>query len=277
MSDINFGQEPGIIMPPSWDSTCTNDFLNLLADDITGSCMIPMNIPKKEVYNIVQRAKKWFYKNYEYSVKESFYILPIALFKTEYFKRTRSFTLPKEDPLTGGGEVYSVYGVQQIGSRFGAGTSVTFTTGDFAMERMLYGGLYGGTGTVAGAENLQYYVINESYFDLTRQILNNPLSFNYNQLTHEIRFTGELPKKDVVLEIYETVPECALFTDEAFFRYCAAKIKIALGNKMQIFGYNLPGGISINADAIQSLGESELEKVIEEIKTDEGTDWMMHS
>ena len=277
MSDINFGQEPEIIMPPSWDSTCTNDFLNLLADDITGSCMIPMNIPKKEVYNIVQRAKKWFYKNYEYSVKESFYILPVALFKTEYFKRTRSFTLPKEDPTTGGGEVYSVYGVQQIGSRFGAGTSMTFTTGDFAMERMLYGGLYGGTGTVAGAENLQYYVINESYFDLTRQILNNPLSFNYNQLTHEIRFTGELPLKDVVLEVYETVPECALFADEAFFRYCAAKIKIALGNKMQIFGYNLPGGISINADAIQSLGESELEKVIEEIKTDEGTDWMMHS
>jgi len=277
MSDINFGQEPGIIMPPSWDSTCTNDFLNLLADDITGSCMIPMNIPKKEVYNIVQRAKKWFYKNYEYSVKESFYILPVALFKTEYFKRTRSFTLPKEDPTTGGGEVYSVYGVQQIGSRFGAGTSMTFTTGDFAMERMLYGGLYGGTGTVAGAENLQYYVINESYFDLTRQILNNPLSFNYNQLTHEIRFTGELPLKDVVLEVYETVPECALFADEAFFRYCAAKIKIAFGNKMQIFGYNLPGGISINADAIQSLGESELEKVIEEIKTDEGTDWMMHS
>lgn len=277
MSDINFGQEPGINTPPSWDSTCVNDFLNLLADDITGSCMIPMNIPKKEVYNIVQRAKKWFYKNYEFSMKESFYILPLPLFKTDYFKKTRSFTLPKEDPITGGGEVYSVYGVNMIGSRFGAGTSVTFTTGDFAMERMLYGGLYGGTGTVAGAENLQYYVINESYFDLTRQILQNPMSFHYNQLTHELRFTGELPIKDVVLNVYETVPECALFQDEAFFRYCAAKIKIALGNKMQIFGYNLPGGISINADAIQTLGENELEKVIEEIKSDEGTDWMMHS
>jgi hypothetical protein len=277
MSNINDGRIPGVSTPPSWDSTCANDFLNYLADDITGSCMIPMNLPKKEVYNIVQRAKKWFYKNYEYSMKESFYILPLPLFKTEYFKRTRSFTLPKEDALTGGGEVYSVYGVNMVGSRFGAGTSVTFTTGDFAMERMLYGGLYGGTGTVAGAENLQYYVINESYFDMTRQILQNPMSFNYNQLTHELRFTGELPVKDVVLQIYETVPECALFADEAFFRYCAAKIKIALGNKMQIFGYNLPGGISVNADAIQSLGQDELDKVIEEIKSDEGTDWMMHS
>ena len=64
MSNINDGQIPGSTTPPSWDSTCANDFLNQLADDITGSCMIPMNLPKKEVYNIVQRAKKWFYKNY---------------------------------------------------------------------------------------------------------------------------------------------------------------------------------------------------------------------
>jgi hypothetical protein len=34
---------------------------------------------------------------------------------------------------------------------------------------------------------------------------------------------------------------------------------------------------SVNADAIQGLGEAELEAVIEEIKGDEGVDWMMHS
>jgi hypothetical protein len=46
---------------------------------------------------------------------------------------------------------------------------------------------------------------------------------------------------------------------------------------MGIFGFNLPGNISINADNIQSLGEAELERVLEEIKGDEGVDWMMHS
>ena len=116
----------------------------------------------------------------------------------------------------------------------------------------------------------------------------NDEGYRYNLLPSRKQHGGHVPtgtffdqqeilSREEVLEVYETVPECALFADEAFFRYCAAKIKIALGNKMQIFGYNLPGGISINADAIQSLGESELEKVIEEIKTDEGTDWMMHS
>jgi uncharacterized protein with von Willebrand factor type A (vWA) domain len=88
---------------------------------------------------------------------------------------------------------------------------------------------------------------------------------------------GETPKRDVICEVYETIPECALFEDEAFFRYCAAKIKISLGQKLGIFGFTLPGNIQVNPDAIQGLGETELDKVIEEIKSDEGTDWMMHT
>ena len=55
------------------------------------------------------------------------------------------------------------------------------------------------------------------------------------------------------------------------------KIKISLGQKLGIFGFTLPGNIQVNADLIQGLGEGELEAVIEEIKGDEGTDWMMHS
>jgi hypothetical protein len=107
--------------------------------------------------------------------------------------------------------------------------------------------------------------------------MKNPLSYNYNQLTHELRFTGESPKKNVILNVYETIPECALFQDEAFFRYCAAKIKISLGQKLGIFGFTLPGNIQVNPDLIKGLGEDELDKLIEEIKSDEGTDWMMHS
>lgn len=276
MSDIIIGNE-GNLQDPTWATDCFNNFVNELADDVTGSCMIPMSLPKKEVQNIVKNAKKWFYKNYEYSVKENFMVLPIQLFSSEQFKRKRSFTLPGQDPITGGNEVYSVYGVFETGSRWGGSMDINFTQGDFSMERILMGGMYGGSNTGAAAENLQAYVINESFYDLARQIIQNPIGYHYNQLTKELKFTGETPKKDIILEIYETIPECALFADEAFFRYCAAKIKISLGQKLSIFGFALPGNIEVNADAIKGLGEEELEKVIEEIKTDEGTDWMMHS
>lgn len=276
MSNIFVGDETWL-QDPQFDNECFNTFVTELAEEVTGSCMIPMNLPKKEVQNIVKRAKKWFYKNYEYSVKESFIVLPVSLFDSAYFKANRSITLPAMDSLTGGNEIYSVYGVFETGSRWGGSSDINFTQGDFAVERMMMQNLYSGTHTAAGAENLQAYVINESFYDLARQIIDNPISFQYSQLTHELKFTGETPQKDIILEVYETIPECALFGDEAFFRYCAAKIKVSLGQKLSIFGFTLPGNIQVNADAIQGLGESELEAVIEEIKNDEGTDWMMHS
>jgi hypothetical protein len=181
------------------------------------------------------------------------------------------------DPVTGGGEIFSVFAVLEKGNTWGGSMDINFTQGDFAIERMLMGGIYGGSKTGQAAENLQYYVINESFFDLARQIFKNPYSFHYSQLTHELKFMGETPKKDTILKVYQTIPECALFQDEAFFRYCSAKIKISLGQKLGIFGFSLPGNIQINPDLIKGLGEEELSALIEEIKSDEGTDWMFHS
>ena len=262
---------------PEWATGCFNNFVNELAAEVTGSCMIPMNLPRVEVENIVKRAKKWFYKNYEYSVQENFLVIPAAMFQSNHFKYSRSFTLPGMDATTGGGEVFSVFSIMEKGSTWGGSMDINFTQGDFSVERMLMGGIYGGSKTGQAAENLQYYVINESFFDLARQIFNNPYSFHYSQLTHELKFTGETPKKDTILKVYQTIPECALFEDEAFFRYCAAKIKISLGQKLGIFGFTLPGNIQVNPDLIKGLGEEELAALIEEIKGDEGVDWMFHS
>ena len=97
------------LLDPTWDTDCFNKFVDELAADITGSCMIPMNLPRQEVQNIVRRAKKWFYKNYEYSVQENFLVIPAAMFESDHFKYSRSFTLPAMDPVTGGGEIFSVF------------------------------------------------------------------------------------------------------------------------------------------------------------------------
>ena len=278
MSEIFVGDLNDLTTPPGYDPNCLNDFIDEVGSHVTGACMIPMNLPKSEVYNIIKRAKKWFYKNYEYSVAENFLYIPHEVFAEDHFKTRRALTLPDGSQSTiGGGEVFSVYGVFERGHA-GYGTSITFEQGDFDMERMLYGALSGGGSQVAAAmENLQYYVINQSAFELTRQILENPISFHYSQLTHELKFTGQTPKTDIFLEVYETIPDCALFGDEIFFRYVAAKVMISLGQKLAIFGYNLPGNITVNADVIQGMGQEELDKVIEEIKGDEGVDWMMHT
>ena len=43
------------------------------------------------------------------------------------------------------------------------------------------------------------------------------------------------------------------------------------------FDFNLPGGIKINFDLIRSEGESALEKIEEEIKSEEGMDFFFTS
>ncbi len=253
----------------TYSSTCLADFATELADEITGACMIPMNLPSSEVEAIVNRAKKWFYKKYEYSVQENFFVIPKAAFESTYFKASRTINMPAG--------VYSIFGVHKTNAS-SISNDVDFQAGsDFNVERMFTANMYGNAGVAGAAEQLEYYIVSQKFFDLARQVLQNPYSFDYNRLNRALRFTGETPTSDIILEVYETIPDCALFQDEMFFRYCSAKIKISLGSKLSIFEFQLPGNITVNGSAIQDMGTSELEGIIEEINMDEGTDWMMHS
>jgi len=281
MSEIRSGNEQSLNTPRDFGDNCLNAFLEEIGDEITGACMIPIQLPQKEVINIIKRAKKWFYKKYEYAVKENYYYIPNSVFETDYFKATRTLTMPGPDPITGGGEVYSIYGLYDLASGFNSaagGMDIRFQSGsDFALEKMLFRRMFNGAGMSEAAEELQYYVLNASMVDMSRMILENPISYNYSQLTGDLKIMGDTPRGDVILELYETIPDCALFNDEIFFRYVSAKIKQSLGAKLGIFKFALPGNVEFDYDAIKSMGDEELSAIEEEINDDEGVDWMFHS
>ena len=281
MSEIRSGSIDNLNTPRDFGENCKNAFLAEISDEITGACMIPVQLPQKEIINIINRAKKWMYKKYEYSVKENYYHIPHDVFKTEYFKKHRTLTLPGPSANGGGGEVYSVHGVYDLASGWngvGMGMDVRFQSGsDFSLERMLFRGMYEGSGMAEAAEELQYYVLNASLADMSRQILENPISYNYSQLTGDLKIMGDTPKGDVILEVYETIKDCALYGDELFFRYVSAKIKQSLGAKLGIFKFAMPGNVEFDYGAIKDMGDEELSAIEEEIKGDEGVDWMLHS
>ncbi len=280
MSEIRQGNLNDLSTERDFGASCLNAFLTELGDDLTGACMVPVNLPQREIMNIVKRAKKWFYKNYEDAVRENYFIVPTSVFDSDYFKNHRSLNLPNAS-ADGSGSVFSVFGVYDTGSGFqsaGSGLDVRFQSGgDFALEKMLFRGMYEGAGSAEAAEELQYYVLNQSLADMSRMILENPISYNYSRLTGELKILGDKPKDDVVLHVYETLPDCALYEDEIFFRYCSAKIKQSLGAKLGIFKFALPGNVEFDYDAIKDMGDTELESIIEEIKGDEGVDYMFHS
>tara|TARA_B100000900_G_C20598020_1_gene724246 strand:- start:435 stop:1277 length:843 start_codon:yes stop_codon:yes gene_type:complete len=280
MGIIRDGSDKFLNNPKFYEKGCEQVFIDEVASEITGACMVPINLPPKEVKNIIKRAVKWFRKNYEYSLRENYFHVPKTVFSSDPFKATRTLNFPPELE-DGSNEVFSIYGVYDLSSGWGgtgSGLDLRFTAGnDFAIEKMFFANSYQGTGAAQSAEELQYYVINNSYFDMARQILENPLSFHYSRLTGELKFMGDTPKGDVILEIYESIPNCALYDDEIFFRYVCAQVKIAIGSKLSVFQFQLPGGVEINYDGIKDMGDTELEAVKEEIKGDEGVDWMFHS
>ena len=62
MSEIRSGSNSNLITPRDFGTNCLNSFLEEIADEITGACMLPVNLPQKEVINIIKRSKKWMYK-----------------------------------------------------------------------------------------------------------------------------------------------------------------------------------------------------------------------
>lgn len=256
---------------------CLDEFIRKINSHITGACMIPIKLPKKEVIEIVKRAKEWFYKKYEDSVQANYYVIDKRNFNSNSYKNSRQIELPTERP-NGAGRIFSVNGLFVAGDQMiGISGKKGFVDADFSIERLLLGGTYNVPYTSRQGDDLMYYVVSEKYFDLARQVLINKIGFKYNRLTRQLRITGETPKNHVILEVYETIPDCALFQDEIFFRYVSAQVKKAIGTMIMMFGYSMPGNITLNGDMIRDDAQSEIEGIEEEIKGDEGVDWFMTS
>jgi hypothetical protein len=266
---------------------CLNDFIESIQAEMSVNCSLPFNIPAESIAQLAKNAKQLFYKMYEDASEEMFIAIPreeirkkqfvhgVANMKGEGDKevlkdRRGTYKLPDG--------VISVVGVYEIGGWSGeAGWNSGLlgkTSGDISLHRMVYQSVYDRTMAIS-ADNTMYYICTEAFLDMSRQIFQNMISFRYNRLTNNLRFLGELPKDDVVLDVLVRVPDCDLYNDEMFRRYVIADCKNQLGRILNSFTYNLPGNVSINAEAIANEGSAEKEAIIQELKDMSGAWYIM--
>ena len=257
---------------------CLNDFIESIQAEMSVNCSLPFNIPAESIAQLTKNAKQLFFKMYEDAHEEMFIAIPreeimkkqfghgVAQMKEEGDKsvlkdRRGTYKLPEG--------VISVVGVYEIGGWSGeAGWNSGLlgkTSGDISLHRMVYQSVYDRTMAIS-ADNTMYYICTEAFLDMSRQIFQNMISFRYNRLTNNLRFLGELPKNDVVLDVLVRVPDCDLYNDEMFRRYVIADCKNQLGRILNAFSYQLPGNISINSEAIANEGNTEKEAIIQELK-----------
>ena len=248
------------------NNICLDKFVEEIKRELSVSCLLPIQMPNAGIYQIIERAKQWFYKNYEDSVEEKYYVIDESTWSTSTFISTKIVELPEG--------IISVHGVHEQGKEGFHSKGFAGLDSDFALDKFIYKDIYR---PALQSDNMMYYVIHESLYDLARQIFINKLSYSYNRLNKKLRFLGDIPKRHVILEVFQTIDDCSLFKDEIFYRWIVAHCKIQLSRVLGTFQYNLPGNITINYDLIRDEGQTEIENIKTEIKDDEGSDFFLTS
>jgi hypothetical protein len=234
------------------------EFIQLIKDELTMSCALPYAIPEQEFNRIIDQALRWAYINYQYAVENHYFVVKKDVWMSKEFKKTRSVQLP--DCVVSVTEVKEIKGSSKL-SYFGA---------DFSAEKMIAQEIYL---SPFNADDMVMRTAYESYWDLSRAFFLERIAYDFNHNTRRLVILGRDPSLDVFIQCYIKIAEDKMFDDWTFQRYCTAQAKISLGRILTMFTYTLPGGVSINGDAIKDEGKDELKDLLDKIDSENSPNW----
>jgi hypothetical protein len=240
------------------------ELIQEIKDDLSASCSLPYNLNDQEIIRIINRAKAWMYDNYQYAVEKRFFILGGDLFTSPNFLKTRQIQLPDK--------IVTVFDVREANQPGISGNPDR----DFGSSKLLGSELL--LSPFMG-DNLVYRTVMYSYFDLARAYLLETFAFNWNKNSKKLTILGRNPAgspnnvgtgpnnyiRSVAVSCFVALEDSELFNDELFSRYCRAKAKQQLARVISSFDYNLPGGVRVNVSELKSMGDSEMQEVMDMI------------
>jgi hypothetical protein len=100
---------------------------------------------------------------------------------------------------------------------------------------------------------------------MLNQLSKYTLKHHFNKLDHRLHILTKV-EFDVVLEVYVSIEQEALFTDDLFIKWVIGRAKQQQAAIMGRFNFKLPGGIQYNYADLASEGKEQVQKVEDEIK-----------
>lgn len=233
------------------------DFVHM---DLTMSCSLPTILPTVEIRRLIEKvALSWYYEHHPFSVIKAYYYLPLDTLQTEQFTQYKYLTLPDE--------IQNVIWTYQVTNRslFSLGFGTGNGQGNISVNNGMTNQPYLNSYVTTIGELGVYKVIIDSFSDMLNQLAKTTLKYDYHFQSKRFHLLTSACS-DLILETYSKIPAEDIFEMDHFKRYVLALAKQQLGRMLTRYNMPLPGNVTMNGEAIKTEGDTEMDKIKEEIK-----------
>lgn len=228
-------------------------FIEEIKNDASNYCGIPITVNEQRFEQILRKARRYFYANYDGAGQEAYLSISREVFKQPRFKETRKIRLPDC--------IRAIFRVAEKGNFLYGGGGEQPPDRDLAPRKYRLGAALMGS-----SNDLVYSIALTYYNDFVEQFNLRTLSFDYSPLTRDLTILGRDPKTEVILHLSEYIPEEDLYSDHLFYEYCLGEALKTIGRPLSVFEFKLIGGTTVNFSSIVDEGKELIDNVKEEFE-----------
>lgn len=226
--------------------------------------VIEINVSPEQVEDRIDDALDKFHEYHFDGVEEDHYVVTL----TDTDAANNYIELPDK--------IFSVIRVYPFDSSSSGGGDDLFN----AQYQFYLNDFFGGDGAMAVSGNLSYYYQMKSYITELQNILSPANSFTFNRKTNRVYFAESVTSikasaSKLLFKVYKKLDgatgfaQIEIWQDMFLKSYATALIKKQWGSNIKKFGsVPLPGGVTLNGDAIFAEAVEEIAALEQELVND---------
>lgn len=228
-------------------------FIEEIKKDASEYCGIPVTVNQQRIDQLIRKALKYFYKEYDGAGQENYLAISKDVFNQQRFKETRKIRLPDC--------IRAIFRVAEKGQYLNGPAGVGNVDPDFSARKYRLGAALLGSGN-----DIVYSLAITYYNDFVDQFDLKTIAFDFNPLTRDLTILGRNPRTNVVLHVSEYIPEEDLYSDVNFYNYVLGSAMKAIARPLSVFEFKLIGGTTVNFSSIMEEGQKLLDEVKDEFE-----------
>jgi hypothetical protein len=238
------------------DKKTIEQLVDLVQADLTFSGLMPKVLPDIEIERLIKEsAMQWFYKNYQWAVIKSYYLLRRSFINSEYYTSHGYVQFPEDVE-----NVTCIYNINDP-SMFRIGLQAPNLSIGLGVSNQPYL-----TSFVSSVGDLSVYrQILSAFSDEVNKLAKNYNRFSFNPESKRMNLLGEV-RNDLMIEVYVRLEQDELFNMQIFKDYVIAMSKKRLGEMLQRVTFTMPGNFQYNSAELVATGQEGIDKIKEEVK-----------